>query len=85
MKIKIYSRENCPYCVKLKDWFKERNIEFLEVVLDNQEAIQEFLLECPGLKTVPQILVDDVLIFGGHDGFMKSDMKKVIETFHGII
>jgi len=79
--VKIYSTPVCPYCTKAKAWLTENNIAYDEVMLTDQEAIGQFKEECPGLTSVPQILVDGVLHEGGHDGLManKEGFKKLVE------
>ena len=69
--VKIYSTKQCPYCVRAKAWCESRNIEYDEIILDNQEAIGQYRTDCPGKATVPQILVNGELI-GGHDELMEK-------------
>lgn len=72
MVINMYSTESCGYCRLAKEWFNENNIEFNEILLDNKDAISKFIKECPGLKTVPQIIIDGELIDGGYKGLMEN-------------
>lgn len=71
-RVKIYSTETCGYCVMAKRWLSENQIEYAEILLDNQEAISQFRDECPGQRTVPQILIDGSLIEGGYTGLMEK-------------
>jgi len=72
MNVKIYSTKTCGYCRLAKDWFDSNNINYDEILLDNQQAMAEFKEDCPGLKTVPQIFVLNQLIDGGYDGLMEN-------------
>jgi glutaredoxin 3 len=80
MEIKVYSRDHCPYCDQLKSWLKEHNISFEEILVNTKEAVEQFKEDCPGQNTVPQILIDGKLIEGGHDGFMESEEKDLLEA-----
>ena len=77
MYAEIYTKQDCPYCVKAKELLKERSIEYREyligvdidesLLLENQQLVtKEQLLErYPAAKKVPQIWLDDNHI-GGH-------------------
>jgi len=71
VRVKIYSTEMCGYCTRAKHWLTENNIKYTEIILDNQGAIQQFQKDCPGLRNVPQIIIDGDLIDGGYDGLME--------------
>lgn len=73
MEVKIYSTKQCPYCVRAKAWFDVRSIEYNEIILDNQDAIAQYRIDCPGKSAVPQIFVDGELI-GGHDELMERQI-----------
>ncbi len=71
-RVTVYSTEMCGYCTRAKHWLTENSIEYTEIVLDNQGAIKQFQEDCPGLRTVPQIIIDGDLIDGGWEGLMES-------------
>lgn len=71
-RVKVYTTETCGYCTMAKSWLIENNIEYAEILLDNQEAIAQFRVDCPGQRTIPQILVDGDLIDGGYMGLMEK-------------
>lgn len=78
MKIEVYSKADCVYCVKAKNLLTNRGLSYNEYIislgmfeqplLENQQYITRtsFLEKNPNAKTVPQIWIDDVLI-GGYD------------------
>ena len=64
MEIIVYSSPACVYCGQLKDWLKERNIEFKEVDLSqSQEALDDFVKKT-GQMAVPAIEIDGEIIIG---------------------
>lgn len=71
MNVKIYSTEWCPYCIRAKQWFENHDIDYDEIILDNQDKIEQYRMDCPGKSTVPQIFIESELI-GGHDELMEK-------------
>ena len=64
MKIKIYSTPTCPGCIKLKEYLKEKNIEFEDIdVSTNKEAAEE-MVEKSGQMGVPVTEIDGKIIIG---------------------
>lgn len=71
-KVRVYSSENCPYCVHLKDFLKEHDIKFEEVdVGKDQEAAME-MVNKTGQMGIPVIEIGDKIIIG----FDKEEIKK---------
>ena len=68
----IYTTENCLWCKKAKDLLTEQNFEYITVVLDTQEKINEFKQKT-GHKTVPQVYLDTTEgeYIGGYDDLEK--------------
>ena len=63
----IWSRDLCAYCVKAKNLLTMKGIEYEERNISAGRWTREQLLQaCPAARTVPQIVIDDVLI-GGYD------------------
>lgn len=74
MKAEIWTKQNCPYCVRAKALFDKRGVEYVEHIIggenmmlkENQHAAtREALLEkAPNARTVPQIWLDGAYIGG---------------------
>ena len=74
-KIKVYSTPACPYCVMLKDFLKEKKIEFEEIdVSKDQEAAKEMIAKS-GQMGVPQIEINGKILVG----FDKEAIEKELE------
>ena len=66
-KIVVWSRNNCPYCVRAKNLLSVKGLEYEERNISEGVWSREQLLEaCPGARTVPQIVIDG-LVIGGYD------------------
>ena len=74
MNIKIYTTSSCPYCHIAKDFFREKNLEFTEVnVAENQEALKEMVTKS-GQTGVPVIDIDGKIV----KGFNRPELEKII-------
>lgn len=76
MNIVIYSKPNCPWCVKAKELMKKLNMKYSEKILDvdyTRDELRELVNGSAPVSmtpplTVPQIFVDDQRI-GGYEDF----------------
>lgn len=72
MKVEVYSKEYCPFCIKAKKWLKNNNIEFEEIVLDDDSEREKFYQRVgEGVRTVPQIFLNGERI-GGYTELMSN-------------
>ena len=55
--IKLYTKSNCKWCRRAKNWFKIRNIEYNEIFLKDDE-LEQFKKE-HNVETVPLIYVNN--------------------------
>ncbi len=77
-KITIYSTRICPYCVRAKNFFEKRNIEYKEIMIDVDPEQMKVMIEKSGRQSVPQIFIDDYHI-GGFDDLIEHDMDGKLE------
>lgn len=56
--ITIYTKDNCPYCVKSKALLKSYGLEYTEIAIDRDISREDFLERFPTIRTVPQIIID---------------------------
>lgn len=76
-KIKVYSTDTCPYCDMVKDFLKEKGVEFEEVnVAENKEAAKE-MIEKSGQMGVPQIEINGKIIVGFNKPALEEELKKL--------
>lgn len=67
MKFTVYSKENCPYCSKVKEVLKLINVDFVVYTLDEQFSKEEFYSEFGNGSTFPQVVINDQHIGGCTD------------------
>jgi glutaredoxin 3 len=73
-KIKIYSKDPCPYCVNAKRLLDNKGLSYdLIDMTDNLDELNQ-IKDQWGWKTVPIIIINDKLV-GGY-----TDLKMLNET-----
>lgn len=76
VKVKVYSTPACPYCKMVKEFLKERGVEFEDVdISNNEEAVKE-LFQKSGRFDVPQTEINGKMILG----FNKKALEKELEN-----
>lgn len=60
----MYSTTWCGYCIRAKALLERRGLEYEEILMDDDPAFRQKLLELTGRWTVPQIFIDDKPIGG---------------------
>ena len=78
-KVTIYSTRICPYCVRAKNYFSKKNIEYTEIMIDKDITSMREMMEKTGRKSVPQIFIGDYHV-GGFDDLIEHDMDGKIEA-----
>ena len=75
----IYTKTNCPYCVRAKQFFKEKNIIFEEVDLTNDSSELDKLKGVTGFLTLPQIFINHEFVGGYADLIEKFENGEIEE------
>jgi len=57
-KVEIYTKHNCPFCLRAKALLGKKGVAFQEIDAEGEDEIRTWLAEVTGQKTVPQIFVD---------------------------
>jgi glutaredoxin 3 len=83
-KIKIYTTDNCPFCVKAKSLLNKKKIKFSEINVSNDENLRKKMSDMAnGARSVPQIFADNVHI-GDCDKIHKLDQEKKLDKLLGL-
>ncbi|MEK7104057.1 MAG: glutaredoxin domain-containing protein [Patescibacteria group bacterium] len=62
--VKVFSTEFCPYCVALKEFLKENNIEFEAVNVTEDLKAQDEMIEKSGQMGVPVVEIGEEIVIG---------------------
>jgi glutaredoxin 3 len=63
-KVILYSTPVCPYCVALKGFFEDNNIEFEEKDVSADQVALERMIEKTGAKGVPVVEIGEEFVIG---------------------
>lgn len=74
----MYSTTWCGYCIRAKALLEQRGLEYEEIVMDDDPAFRQKLLDLTGRWTVPQILIDGKPI-GGYTELWHLDREGRLE------
>jgi glutaredoxin len=72
--ITVYSKNNCPFCDRAKALLESKDIPFKVIKMEDEPDAREFLMD-QGLRSVPQIFKDGVLLPGGYQGLAGKDAE----------
>ncbi len=64
MTVKVYSTPTCPYCHQLKDYLKEKNVDFEDIDVSTNEKEAEAMVKKSGQMGVPVLDVDGTVVVG---------------------
>lgn len=73
-KIKIYSTPSCPYCIRLKQFLRDNNINFEDVDVSSNQLKAEEMVQKSGQMGVPVVDIDGEIIIG----FDKDRIKQAL-------
>ena len=80
MNFKVYSKENCPYCYKVKTVLEMTGTDFQLLKLDKDFTRDEFYSEFGEGSTFPQVICDENKIGGCVDTIKFLRERQVIKS-----
>lgn len=66
----VYSKPDCPYCVRAKAVLEQKQLAFTEVQLGKDMLREDFMSLFPDVRSVPLIVIDGVKI-GGYSNLVE--------------
>ena len=82
-KVVIYTKDNCPYCSAAKTLLAGKGVSYEEHNLETRPDELAALKARTGMRTVPQIFIDDKLI-GGFSDMQKLDQQGRLDPLLGL-
>ena len=62
--VKVYSTSACPWCVRVKQFLKENNIEFKNLDVSTDQLAADEMMAKTGQMGVPVLDIDGEMIIG---------------------
>lgn len=66
-KVTVYTKENCPFCVRAKALLARKGVAFEEIPVEGRDDLRTWLVEVTGQRTVPQVFVGERALGGFTD------------------
>lgn len=60
----VYSTPTCPYCVKAKDYLREKGVEYTDIDVSQDRAAAMEMIEKSGQMGVPVIDIGGEIVVG---------------------
>lgn len=57
-KITVYTTSTCPFCLMQKDYFRDKKIEYAEILVDNNQEEAMKMVQISGQMGVPFTVID---------------------------
>ncbi len=73
--IKLYSTPTCVYCIAIKEYFNDHNIDFKEVDVSKDEKELEEMVKISNQMGVPVVNIDGEIVIG----FDKVKIDKLLK------
>jgi glutaredoxin-like YruB-family protein len=71
-KVKVYSTPGCAFCKRVKDFLREKNVEFEDINVAGNEEAKEMIADRTGQLSVPVTQIGKKFVVG-------DDLKKIEE------
>ncbi|MDD3399539.1 MAG: glutaredoxin domain-containing protein [Candidatus Paceibacterota bacterium] len=71
-KVRVFSTPACPYCVTLKEFLKENNIEFEDINVAEDAKAREEMINKTNQMGVPVVDIDGEIVIGFDKGKISS-------------
>ena len=73
-KVRLFTSPSCPFCYSLKDFLKEKGIEFEEIDVSQDEKARDEIIKKTGRLEAPIIEIDGQIVVG----FDKEKIVKLL-------
>lgn len=84
VKVEMYSKAWCPFCVRAKSLLKKKGVEIIEYdITMGGPKREEMMQRKPDAMTVPQIFINDQAI-GGSDDLAVLDREGKLDALLGL-
>jgi glutaredoxin 3 len=75
-KIIVYSTQTCPYCVMVKEFLKEKKVEFEDVDVGEDHSRANEMVEKSGQMGVPVVDIGGKIIIGFNKPKLEETLKE---------
>ena len=77
-KVTVYSTPTCHFCHMAKDFFKEKNVEFVDYDVSTDLEKRKEMMDKSGQMGVPVIVIDDKIIVGFNKPQNRKNFRNIM-------
>jgi glutaredoxin 3 len=66
-KVTVYTKQNCPYCVRAKRLLEKKGVAYEEIAVEGKDDLRRWLVEKTGQMTMPQVFAGEKPLGGFSD------------------
>lgn len=82
--VTMYTTRVCPYCIRAKKLLEKKGVSYEELRIDlNPELVKEAVEKSGGLRTVPQIFIEDFHVGGCDELYALNEERKLDGLLEG--
>ena len=74
-RVRVFTTIACPYCFTLKEFLKEKGIEFEEIDVSKDEKARDEMIKKSGRLEAPIVEIDGQIVVG-------FDKEKIVKLLH---
>jgi len=63
-KVKVYSTSTCPFCIRVKQFLKDKNVAFEDIDVSSNQAAAQEMIKISGQMGVPVLDIEGQVIIG---------------------
>ena len=63
-KVRVFSTRSCPYCYMLKDFLREKNVQFDDIYVDSDYIAAMEMVRLSGQRGVPVADINGSIVVG---------------------
>ncbi|MFH2021001.1 MAG: glutaredoxin domain-containing protein [archaeon] len=67
-KVRVFSTSSCPYCYMLKDFLRDNNVEFEDIMVDSDYNAAMEMIRISGQRGVPVADINGSVVVGFDQG-----------------
>lgn len=83
-KVELYTSSSCPYCIRAKNLLSGKGVFYRELIVDGRpELVAESVRRSGGMRTVPQIFIENHHV-GGYDDLAALDKSGKLNALLGL-
>ena len=79
-KVTMYTTRTCPFCKMQKDYFSQKNVQYTEILVDENPEEAQKMIEISGQMGVPFTVID--IEDGKRETILGFDKARLDQTLH---